>query len=75
MDLGNLDRVDPFLAAETFIGSFTAHARHGALIGLSPPSPEELEQRLELAIRIFTQGLSYRTIADPNLSNQGIKPQ
>lgn len=75
MDLGNLDRVDPFLAAETFIGSFTAHARHRALIGLSPPSPEELEQRLELAIRIFTQGLGYRAIADPNLSNQGIKRQ
>jgi hypothetical protein len=46
-----------------FIGSFTAHARHRALIGLSPPSPEELEQRLELAIRIFTQGLGYRTLA------------
>lgn len=60
MALGHLDQVDPLLAAESFIGSFTAYARHRALIGLKPPSTEELEKTLQLCIRIFTQGLGYR---------------
>jgi TetR/AcrR family transcriptional regulator, mexJK operon transcriptional repressor len=60
MARGNLERVDPVLAAESFIGSFTGYARHRALVGLRPPSTEELEKTLELCVRIFTQGLGYR---------------
>jgi hypothetical protein len=61
MRLGNLDEVDPFLAAENFIGSFTAYARHRALVGLTPPGVAELERTLQLSVRIFVRGLSYRS--------------
>jgi TetR/AcrR family transcriptional regulator, mexJK operon transcriptional repressor len=60
MGLGNLERADPVLAAESFIGSFTAYARHRALVGLRPPSDEELESTLGLCVRIFTRGMGYR---------------
>jgi TetR/AcrR family transcriptional regulator, mexJK operon transcriptional repressor len=66
MTLGNLDQVDPFLAAESFIGSFSAYARHRALVGLRPPSAEELERTLKFCVRIFTRGLGYRQ-AENNL--------
>jgi TetR/AcrR family transcriptional regulator, mexJK operon transcriptional repressor len=64
MARGNLERVDPVLAAESFIGSFTGYARHRALVGLRPPSTEELEKTLELCVRIFTRGLGYREAED-----------
>jgi TetR/AcrR family transcriptional regulator, mexJK operon transcriptional repressor len=60
MTRGNLDRVDPVLAAESFVGSFTAYARHRALVGRKPPPAEELERTLALCVRIFTRGLGYR---------------
>jgi TetR/AcrR family transcriptional repressor of mexJK operon len=62
MSLGTLDRVDPVLAAESFIGSFSAYARHRALVGLKPPSQKELDETLALCVRIFTRGLGYRPV-------------
>lgn len=61
---GTLERVDPVLAAESFIGSFSAYARHRALVGLKPPSEAELEESLALCVRIFTRGLGYRRDSD-----------
>lgn len=62
MAVGNLDQADPVLAAESFIGSFSAYARHRALVGLKSPSADELEKSLALCVRIFTRGLGYRLI-------------
>ena len=58
MAAGRLDRVDPRLAAESFIGAFVAHARHRALIG-EMPATDELERRLRFAIRLLLDGLHY----------------
>jgi TetR/AcrR family transcriptional regulator, mexJK operon transcriptional repressor len=56
---GTIAPIDTELAAETFVGSFTAHARHRALIGLEAPSASELERRLQMAIMLFVRGLGY----------------
>lgn len=56
---GAIEPLDTHLAAETFIGSFTAHIRHRALIGEAQPTPGELEARLQLAIRLFVRGLGW----------------
>jgi TetR/AcrR family transcriptional repressor of mexJK operon len=59
MAAGAIDGVYALLAAKTFVGSFTAHARHRALIGRDPPSDEDLERRLRFAIDLFVRGLGY----------------
>lgn len=59
MAAGRLDRADPRLAAESFIGAFVAHPRHRALIG-NPPPTAEIERRLRFAIRLLLGGLNYR---------------
>lgn len=59
MTRGRLDRVDPVLAAESFIGSFTGYARHRALLGLKPPPVDELEKTLKLCVGVFTRGLGH----------------
>jgi len=62
MALGNLEQADPVLTAESFIGSFSAYARHRALVGLKAPSAGEIEKTLALCVRIFTRGLGYRPV-------------
>lgn len=57
---GTIREVNPYLAAENFIGSFSAFTRHRAMIGLPTPSAADLEERLQLAIDFFVRGLEYR---------------
>lgn len=59
MAAGRLDRANPRLAAESFIGAFAAHPRHRALIGDTPP-PDDVERRLAFAIRLLLAGLNYK---------------
>ena len=60
LERGTIREINPYLAAETFIGSFSAFTRHRALIGLPTPSEPELEERLQLAIDLFVRGINYQ---------------
>jgi len=62
MERGVIDRHDPLMAAEAFVGSFTAHARHRALVGMSHDTPERLEAMLRLCVDVFARGLGYRAV-------------
>jgi len=59
MERGIIDTVDPLMAAEAFVGAFTAHPRHRALVGVGYDTPERLEAMLQMCVRIFARGLGY----------------
>jgi TetR/AcrR family transcriptional repressor of mexJK operon len=62
MERGIIDSVDPLMAAEAFVGAFTAHARHRALVGVGYDTPDRLEARLQMCVGIFARGLNYRAV-------------
>jgi TetR/AcrR family transcriptional repressor of mexJK operon len=60
MQRGVIEEVDPLMASEAFVGSFTAHARHRALVGAGYDTPERLEAMLQMCVKVFARGLGYR---------------
>jgi AcrR family transcriptional regulator len=71
---GAIDPIEPILAAQTFVGSCTAHLRHRALIGFEPPAAAEIDRRVEMAVNIFLSGIGYRDGAPAERAGQVRQP-
>ena len=52
-DAGVVEIDDPQIAAEQFLGGIVGHQQMRLALGLEPPSPAEVELRVEQAIRAF----------------------